>query len=135
MKRLLKRGVDATIVPMSYYLATKVLWHPAFDYQGALRREIADLRAEVSAKTPGNPCAYGFKVYSQCDEDGIIEYILSKLGDLNRSFIEIGCGRGVENNTHYLLLKGYRGCWVDGSPENIAIIQNGLGGLHSIACG
>ncbi len=44
----------------------------------------------------------------------------------SRHFIEIGCGDGRENNSHYLLLKGWRGIWVDGDPENIAAIRNVL---------
>lgn len=99
------------------------------DSQTSLRQEIAELRKGMQATMPDNPCIAGFKVYAQTDEDGIVEYILDRLTNHSRTFIEIGCGRGVENNTHYLLLKGYRGCWVDGSSENIAFIKDGLGAL------
>ena len=72
---------------------------------------------------PDNPAAHGFKVYSQSDEDGIIESICDRLHLRNGTFVEIGCGDGHENNTHYLLLKGWKGVWVDGDPSNIAIIR------------
>ena len=44
------------------------------------------------------------------------------------SFIEIGCGNGLENNTHALLLKGWKGVWVDGSNDGIESIVSALGG-------
>lgn len=88
-----------------------------------LTRELARLQSEARAVTPDNPAARGFKVYSQTDEDGIIEEICLRLHLQNGFFIEIGCGDGRENNTHYLLLKGWRGVWVDGDPANIAAIR------------
>ena len=33
---------------------------------------------------------YGFKVYSQSDEDGIIEEIFNRIGVTNKIFIEFG---------------------------------------------
>jgi hypothetical protein len=81
---------------------------------------------------PRNPALKGFKVYSQNDEDGIIEEILARVASaepLNKTFIEIGCANGLENNSHYLLLKGHKGCWVDGDANNIDFIRRELGGL------
>jgi len=71
-------------------------------------------------------------VYSQNDEDGIIEDCLSRIAQkyaTSKTFIEFGCGNGLENNTHYLLLKGYRGCWLDGNSKNIDFISQSLSGL------
>ena len=50
---------------------------------------------------------HGLKVYSQADEDGIIQEIFKRLGVLKKTFIEIGVGDGTENNTLYLLLQGW----------------------------
>jgi hypothetical protein len=58
---------------------------------------------------------HGFKVYSQHDEDGIIEEIFRRIGETNRFFIEFGVGDGLENCTTYCLLKGWHGVWIDGS--------------------
>ena len=55
----------------------------------------------------------GFKVYSQNEEDGIIEGIFNDIGIKNKIFCEIGIGNCIENNTHYLILKGWSGLWVD----------------------
>jgi hypothetical protein len=67
-----------------------------------LSREFERLRAELRETMPDNPAAHGFKVYSQADEDGIIEQICLRLDKRRGSFIEIGCGDGRENNSHYL---------------------------------
>jgi hypothetical protein len=91
-----------------------------------LSRELARLQADVRAAMPDNPASGGFKVYSQADEDGIIEEICRRIGAERGYFIEIGCGDGRENNSHYLLLKGWRGIWVDGDPNNTAAIRAAL---------
>jgi hypothetical protein len=91
--------------------------------QSLLDQEIRALKADIQACTPDNPALQGFKVYSQVDEDGIIESIFERLGG-GSTFIELGCGNGSENNTHYLALKGWHGVWVDGSSENIRSISD-----------
>jgi len=96
--------------------------------QVALAEEEHRTRVEVAAKTPENLLLSGRKVFSQSDEDGIIAAIFAKL-DGRKTFIEIGCGDGLENNTHLLLLRGWKGVWVDGSEQQIAHIQSELGGL------
>ena len=60
---------------------------------------------------------YGFKVYSQNDEDGIIEEIFNRIGTTNKLFVEFGVQNGLECNTHYLLHKGWRGLWIEGSKQ------------------
>jgi hypothetical protein len=91
-----------------------------------LARELERLQAEVRNAMPDNPAACGFKVYSQADEDGVLEEINRRLGLERGTFIEIGCGDGRENNSHYLLLKGWQGIWVDGEPANIAAVRAAL---------
>lgn len=66
---------------------------------------------------------YGFKVYSQNDEDGIIEEIFNRIGTTNKIFIEFGVENGLECNGHYLLHKGWKGLWLDGSEQHCAEIN------------
>lgn len=66
---------------------------------------------------------YGFKVYSQSDEDGIIEEIFNRIGTTNNKFIEFGVDNGLESNTHYLLLKKWYGLWIEGSEKNFNEIR------------
>ena len=96
--------------------------------QVALAEEERRIRADVAAKTPENLLLKGRKLFSQFDEDGIIAAIFANL-DGRKSFIEIGCGDGFENNTHLLLLHKWKGVWVDGSERHVAKIQAELGGL------
>jgi hypothetical protein len=95
-------------------------------------REVDRLRSRLAITTPDCPILYGFSAYSQCDEDGIIENILTRISsrtELAKTCIEIGAGNGLENNTHYLLLQGFRGYWIDGSESEIAQFQKAVGAL------
>ena len=74
---------------------------------------------------------YGFKVYSQNDEDGIIEEIFARIGTTNKKFIEFGVQDGVESNGHYLLLKGWSGFWIECDSENCKKIEDKFAGVIS----
>ena len=108
--------------------ASPTLLQPTIDalLQLELARELKQLQNETRSVMPENPATRGFKVYSQADEDGILEEICRRLQLEGGSFIEIGCGDGRENNTHYLLLKGWSGVWVDGDSAHIASIRSEL---------
>lgn len=60
---------------------------------------------------------YGYKVYSQNDEDGIIHEIFNRIGIKTKRFVEFGVDRGIESNTHALLLQGWSGLWIEGRKE------------------
>ena len=92
--------------------------------QAAIDSEIRLALQDCTAQTPDNPVLSGFKVYSQVDEDGIIQELCRRIGISEGNFIELGCGNGSENNSHYLLLRGWSGVWVDGSWSNIKNILN-----------
>ena len=68
-------------------------------------------------KDERNLINYGFKVYSQADEDGIIEEILNRISSSSKTFIELGVQNGKECNTTYLLKSGWKGLWVDMSTN------------------
>ncbi|QNI50222.1 hypothetical protein SynRS9915_00500 [Synechococcus sp. RS9915] len=85
------------------------------------RNLINDLKKDQ----PLNPAIHGSKYYSQFDEDGIIEEIISRFEQVApKTFLEIGVGGGleIENNTTYLLLKGFTGYWIDSSKSNVETI-------------
>lgn len=60
---------------------------------------------------------YGYKVYSQNDEDGIIHEIFNRIGTTNKTFIEFGVENGLESNCHLLLFYGWKGLWIEGSAD------------------
>jgi hypothetical protein len=66
---------------------------------------------------------FGFKIYSQNDEDGIIQEIFARIGLGSRTFVEFGVGNGLENNTLKLLLEGWSGLWLEGSRQDVAAID------------
>lgn len=91
-----------------------------------LQNEYVRLHEEILSKMPNNPAGYGYKSYSQCDEDGIIANIFSKIGEKSRIFMEIGCGDGLENNTHLLAIKGWEGSWIDANHQKIEHIKRAV---------
>lgn len=94
--------------------------------QSRLNAELSAIREALARLTPGNPTIHGYKIYSQCDEDGIIDHIFGVLGHGERTFVEIGCSDGLENNTHALILKGWRGAWFDADTRKIAKVRKRL---------
>ena len=63
-------------------------------------------------------------VFSQADEDGIIQEILRRLGLSSGNFCEYGVGDGLECNTLTLAGCGWRGFWISG--QDIAFQTDGL---------
>lgn len=63
------------------------------------------------------------QVFSQGGEDGILEEIFNRIGTTNQRFVEFGVGDGRENNTVYLLCKGWSGLWMEGNPKFVQHIQ------------
>ena len=45
------------------------------------------------------------------------------IGTTNKTFVEIGVGNGLENNTLHLLLQGWNGLWVDGALKFVDQIK------------
>jgi hypothetical protein len=85
------------------------------------RQEIERLKARLQDQ-PQRLELHGFKVYSQNDEDGILEEIFRRLSVEKGTFCEIGVENGLECNSLYLLHKGWRGAWLEGNPgQKIAI--------------
>ncbi len=58
---------------------------------------------------------YAKQFFSQTDEDGITLEILKRIGKINnKTFLELGVGDGLENNTLVLLSLGWKGTWYGG---------------------
>lgn len=72
----------------------------------------ADLDQKIALKNAE------FKVCSKCGADGLILYIFSKIGIVNRTFVEMGVEDGRECNTANLSLNfGWQGMIVDANKE------------------
>jgi hypothetical protein len=75
---------------------------------------------------PSRLLKFGYRVYSQADEDGILHEIFRRIGEGHRTFIELGTGAGLENNTLFLLTQGWSGVWIEGSARKVASAKKSL---------
>ena len=66
---------------------------------------------------------YGFKIYAQNDEDGIIQEIFRRIGSTSRTFVEFGVESGVECNSVKLLVEGWRGLWIEARSDHADVIR------------
>lgn len=80
--------------------------------QLSLEVDLQSIRKNLKQTIDGSPILYGYSVYSQNDEDGILGNIFERMSISSPFFFEFGVAP-EENNTNYLLLQGSKGCWVD----------------------
>lgn len=65
-----------------------------------------------------------FSAFSQWGEDGIIDWLVSKLPMIPKTFVEFGVENYREANTRLLIqIQNWRGLIIDGSEENIRDIK------------
>lgn len=83
-----------------------------------IERILAPLRADPLRLEP-----FGFKVYSQNDEDGILAEIFKRVGIRTGIFCEIGVQDGLECNSLFLIHQGWRGTWVEADETQIPAIN------------
>lgn len=102
-----------------------------------VRNEIRDLRHQFTQlqmnqadlalrlNTDSGFDANGFRVCSQWNEDGLLQYLITHGGITSRRFVEFGVGDYRESNTRFLLQKdNWVGLILDSSPDNIRSIRN-----------
>jgi hypothetical protein len=104
--------------------------HDALQTDRAMQMQLLrywdDELAKPRNADPKRLLRHGFKVYSQCDEDGIIQEIFRRIGNGNRVFVEFGVETGIECNSAKLLMEGWQGLWLDGSAAHVAHIRKNL---------
>lgn len=86
-------------------------------------REIRELLADPRYAAPGRLERHGRKVWSQNDEDGILEEIFRRIGATSRTFVEFGVSDGRECNTLKLLTEGWRGLWMESGADECGRIR------------
>lgn len=76
------------------------------------------------AFTPENWDEIGFSVFSQSNEDGLIQYLINHIDIPNKTFVEFGVENYLESNTRFLLLhNNWSGLIMDGSKENMEYVK------------
>jgi len=62
----------------------------------------------------------GFKVFSQFEEDGLLLFLFSLIGEGSKTFIEIGANDGINSNCSNLAIHfGWSGLFFEGDPKLI----------------
>lgn len=107
------------------YYFIKIYQRWSYDTQKALV-SLGKLHIEANRKRSVQSLGdVEFQVFSQRGEDGIIQYIISKIDTPNKIFIEFGVENYTESNTRFLLVNNnWAGLIIDGSKENVKFIQS-----------
>lgn len=81
----------------------------------------AILSAEIKKiEAPPTLHSLEFKVFSQWGDDGIIQWLVSRINFPNKTFVEFGVENYSESNTKFLLINNnWSGLIIDGSASNI----------------
>jgi predicted O-methyltransferase YrrM len=79
---------------------------------------LAEVAATPRFQDPKRLLSAGYKVFSQNQEDGMIAEVFRRIGTASRRFIEFGVEDGLECNSAFLLMQGWTGAWIEGSPAN-----------------
>ena len=82
---------------------------------------VKKILSESKFQNKKNLLKYGYKVFSQQDEDGIIDEIFNRIGFGSKKFIEMGLETGVECNTTTYCKIGLIVDWVN--QKNVEIIK------------
>src|SRR6478752_6955145 len=98
MKNLALKIVDKLFTPI--YTRLNVINSTNRNYDTisiALSRAAANISLRILDEK--NPVSWEFSGFSQNGEDGILDFLWTKLKTKNRYFVEIGAANGLENNT------------------------------------
>lgn len=87
------------------------------------RQELEQLKRQIQSN-PNRLEQYGFKVYSQNDEDGILAEIFKRIELTKGVFCEIGVENGLECNSLFLIHQGWRGAWLEGNQNQKQAIES-----------
>ena len=120
MSNALKSLINYLNTPFALFSEVKMM------RQQMAKNEIEDLQTRVLRQDPKSLLPFGRKIYSQCDEDGIIREIFNRIGYTNKIFVEFGIGDGLENNTLSLLFEDWRGLWIEASKKHVEEIKRGF---------
>ncbi len=94
-----------------------------FEFELSVGAEWRALLAQPCYGEPGRLERHGYKVWSQCDEDGILAEIFRRIGAGARRFVEFGVADGRECNTLKLLVEGWRGLWMEARADHCDAIR------------
>lgn len=105
-----------------YYQRCYQKWHyETFKSNMLAAKQLAAVNSSKAAITSLDEVA--FQVFSQRGEDGVLQYLCSKINIPCKTFIEFGVEDYTEANTRLLLFNNWRGLVIDSSKRNIRFIK------------
>jgi hypothetical protein len=123
MKKILRKVINKILAPVTDKLDNLdgLILHQT-KLNSGFSRAAATMHSRIlDAK---KPITWEFSGFSQNGEDGIVDYLISRLKHSNRYFIEIGADNGIENNTAWLAhAKKYTGLMIDGNAYAIEVAK------------
>lgn len=113
-KRRIVRWLQLSAVPQRRLLERQMVMHATMlSKLGCSATALADLSAVE------------FSAFSQWGEDGIIDWLISRLPEVPQTFVEFGVEDYRESNTRLLLqMRNWRGLVMDGSESHIQDIRS-----------
>lgn len=102
------------LLQIGHHFSPKIVRLAGYLGRAELEKLLEPLKADPKRLEP-----YGLKVFSQGDEDGILQEIFARIGVSNGTALEIGVDRGLESNSHLLLYKGWKVHWIEASEHHV----------------
>ncbi len=122
MKKIIKKLLKPYAAPLNYRLSVIENY---IEQSRILTAKLLIKDIHNTQRYPRKLSDIGFKVFSQWDEDGIIQFLIAKVPIENNIFIEFGIEDYRESNTRFLLMNNnWRGLIMDSDPANIKKIQS-----------
>ena len=94
------------------------------DQTSLFNAHLSEIYKQRQLRHANKLCRYGKRVFCQSDEDGLTIEICKRIGINKGSFIELGVGTGIENNSLVLLSMGFSGAWIGGENLSFKIPKN-----------
>jgi hypothetical protein len=90
-----------------------------------LTEAVGRIEARQVASDPSDDLnAHEFRVFSQNGEDGVIQFLLSRVPVENKRFVEFGVGDYSEANTRFLSLHDHwSGMVIEGNPRDVTRLK------------
>lgn len=89
-------------------------------HQRASARLLGDVLYTLAPRDPRHIDRVAAHTHSQNYEDAIIVEIYGRIGERDRTFLEMGIEDGLECNTRALLERGWTGLWIEADPKGVA---------------
>jgi hypothetical protein len=127
----MKEFIRRITYQLSLFGYFKQTWQKLYSIPGNIDRQtllaqhqfIQNLLSQPRYADPKCLNRFEQQVFSQNGEDGIIAEIFRRIGTTDKTFVEIGVGDGLENNTVCLLAQDWKGAWVDGDGSAMQKIR------------